>query len=126
MVLRATIALATSAIVSTDAIASEATTQVDPHNSANWMIDLVSSSMNPAPRRKNCHDQRRAVRRRAERAERREHRDDRHDQHDAERDDVVLRDVAILQIQERPVVGRRFDRRIALVGCAPGSARATD
>ena len=47
---------ATSAIVSTDAIASDATTHVDPHNSANWMIDFVSSSMKPAPSRKNCHD----------------------------------------------------------------------
>ena len=39
--------LATSAIASTDAIASEADDQVDPHNSANWMIDFVSSSMKP-------------------------------------------------------------------------------
>ena len=37
-----------------DRIASEATTQVEPHRSANWMIDLVSSSMNPAPRKKKC------------------------------------------------------------------------
>ena len=49
---------AISAIVSTDAIASDATTQVEPHNSANWMIDFDSSSMKPAPSRKNCHDHR--------------------------------------------------------------------
>ena len=48
--------MAASAIASTDAIASDATTHVDPHNSANWMIDFVSSSMNPAPRKKNCQD----------------------------------------------------------------------
>src|SRR3954462_4420246 len=58
MVFFATMALATSAIESTDAIATEATTQVEPHNSANWIIDLVSSSMKPAPSRKNCHDHR--------------------------------------------------------------------
>ena len=37
-------------------MASDATTQVEPHNSANWMIDLVSSSMKPAPRKKKCHE----------------------------------------------------------------------
>ena len=49
--------VASRAIVSTEAIASDATIQVEPHNSANWMIALVSSSMKPAPRKKNCHDQ---------------------------------------------------------------------
>src|SRR5215831_5672459 len=51
----ATSALA-SAIASTDAIASAADDQVDPHSSANCTIDFVSSSMNPAPRQKKCHD----------------------------------------------------------------------
>src|SRR3954463_4212762 len=51
----ATSALA-SAITSTDAIANDADDQVEPHNSANCTIDLVSSSMNPAPRKKKCHD----------------------------------------------------------------------
>ena len=40
---------------------SDATTQVDPHSRANWMIDFVSSSMNPAPRKKNSHDHLRAA-----------------------------------------------------------------
>src|SRR2546422_10423197 len=41
-------------MTSTDAIASEADDQVDPHSSANCTIDLVSSSMKPAPRKKKC------------------------------------------------------------------------
>src|SRR5262245_1735154 len=47
---------APSAITSTEAIASEAEDHVEPHNSANCTIDLVSSSMKPAPRKKKCHD----------------------------------------------------------------------
>src|SRR5438093_1759499 len=43
-------------MTSTDAIASDADDQVDPHSSANCTIDLVSSSMKPAPRKKKCHD----------------------------------------------------------------------
>src|SRR2546425_1770036 len=39
-------------MTSTDAIASEADDQVDPHSSANCTIDLVSRSMKPAPRKK--------------------------------------------------------------------------
>ena len=46
-----------SAMNSTDEIASDADDQVEPHSSANWTIDLVSSSMKPAPRKKKCHDQ---------------------------------------------------------------------
>src|SRR5262245_2697927 len=42
-------------MMSTDAMVSEATTHVDPHNSANWMIDFVCSSMKPTPRKKKCH-----------------------------------------------------------------------
>ena len=41
---------------STEAMASDATTHVEPQSSANWMIALVSSSMKPAPRKKNFHD----------------------------------------------------------------------
>ncbi len=51
--------LAASAITSTDAIASDATTHVEPHSSANCVIDFVSSSMKPAPSRKNGQDVRR-------------------------------------------------------------------
>ena len=43
-------------MISTERMASEATTHVEPHNRANWMIDLVSSSMKPAPRKKKCHE----------------------------------------------------------------------
>ena len=43
------------------AMASDATTQVDPHSSANWMIDFVSSSMKPAPRKKKCQEKVTAV-----------------------------------------------------------------
>ena len=43
-------------MTSTDAIAKDADDHVDPHNSANCTIDFVSSSMNPAPRKKKCHD----------------------------------------------------------------------
>ena len=53
---RDTTKFAASAMPSTEAIASDATTHVDPHNSANWMIAFVSRSMKPAPSRKNCHD----------------------------------------------------------------------
>ena len=56
--MRATTKLATSAIVSTAAIESDATIHVEPHNNANWMIDFVSSSMKPAPSRKKCHENR--------------------------------------------------------------------
>src|SRR5437867_12006889 len=49
-----------SAITSTDATASDADDQVDPQSSANCTIDLVSSSMKPAPRKKKCHNRRRA------------------------------------------------------------------
>ena len=35
-------------------MASDADDHVDPHSSANWTIDLVSSNMKPAPRKKNC------------------------------------------------------------------------
>src|ERR1019366_1795373 len=55
---RETTRVLASAISSTDAIASEADDQVDPHKSANCTIDLVSSSMKPAPRKKKCHDHR--------------------------------------------------------------------
>ena len=101
---------ATSAIVSTDAIASDATTQVEPHSSANWMIDFVSSSMKPAPSRKNCHDQPPPWPR-----VRQQHGDRRHDQHQRQRDEVVPRHVPIAQVEERPVVGGRLDRRVAHV-----------
>src|SRR2546430_11012321 len=50
-----------SAITTTDAIASDADDQVDPHSSANCTIDFASSSMKPAPRKKKCHDQRAAA-----------------------------------------------------------------
>ena len=48
----ATIALST-AIDSTAAIVNEATTHVEPQMSANCVMPLVSSIMNPAPSRKN-------------------------------------------------------------------------
>src|SRR5262245_12305695 len=41
-----------SAMTSTDTMASDADDHVDPHNRANCTIDLVSSSMKPAPRKK--------------------------------------------------------------------------
>src|SRR5437899_419925 len=44
----------TSAMTSTDAMASDADDHVDPHNRANCTIDFVSSSMKPAPRKKKC------------------------------------------------------------------------
>ena len=46
------------AIVSTAAMTSDATNHVDPQSNANWMIDLVSSSMNAAPSRNISQDQR--------------------------------------------------------------------
>src|SRR6266545_7346241 len=49
-----------SAMTSTDAIASDADNQVDPHNSANCTIDFVSSSMKPAPRKKKWKDRERS------------------------------------------------------------------
>src|SRR5206468_4119481 len=48
-------------MTSTDAIASEADDQVEPQSRANCTIDFVSSSMNPAPRRKKCQFEPRAV-----------------------------------------------------------------
>ena len=48
--------MAASAIVNTEAMASDATTQVEPHSSANCVIDRVSSSMKPAPSKKNCQE----------------------------------------------------------------------
>ena len=54
---RPTTSALASAITSTDAIASDADDQVEPHSSANCTIDFVSSSMKPAPSRKKCHDQ---------------------------------------------------------------------
>ena len=54
---RLTTSALASAMTSTDAIASDADDQVDPHSSANCTIDFVSRSMNPAPKKKKCHDQ---------------------------------------------------------------------
>src|SRR5262247_3633184 len=45
-----------SAMTSTDTMASDADDHVDPHSKANCTIDLVSSSMKPAPRKKKCSD----------------------------------------------------------------------
>src|SRR5262245_31530776 len=44
----------TSAMTSTEMMASDADDHVDPHNRANCTIDFVSSSMKPAPRKKKC------------------------------------------------------------------------
>src|SRR5262249_5385292 len=51
---RPTTAALASAMASTDAMASDADDHVDPHSSANWTIDFVSSSMKLAPSRKKC------------------------------------------------------------------------
>jgi hypothetical protein len=50
-------------MTNTEAMASDETTQVEPHRRANCVIAFVSSSMNPAPSRKHCQDHRPVVRR---------------------------------------------------------------
>ena len=106
--------MATSAITSTDAIASDATTRSIPTAARTATIDFVSSSMKPAPSRKKCHDAiSRSGRARREAATSRAPRGRTRRSTIRQRGEVVARQVAIAQVEERPVVGGRRDRRVA-------------
>ena len=102
-------------MTSTAAMASDATTQVEPHSSANWMIDFVSSSMKPTPRKKKCHEKRPADCPSTPRTAITENAST-----SARAMQIVTRHVRSAHVEERPVVGRRDDRWVARAGARPG------